>query len=116
MADGTIRVRVVSPAVTVFEGEAASLVAPAWDGQIGILPGHAPLIALLGAGALTVDLPGGGSRHFFVAGGVLKVEGGRVTVLTEYAGEEEPERLPEEAIFRPEDLEEWTTTPGNPLV
>lgn len=116
MADGTIKVRVVSPAITVFEGEAASLVAPAWDGQVGVLPGHAPMITLLGAGDLSVDLPGGGSRRFFVAGGVLKVEGNRATVLTEYAGQERPERLPEEMIFRPEDLEEWTTTPGNPLV
>lgn len=115
MADGTLAVRVVSPATTVFEGEAASIVAPAWDGSLGVLPGHAPLIALLGAGDLEIDLPGGGSRRFFVAGGVLKVEGDDVTVLTEFAGDEKPDELPEEAILRPEDVEEWRTSPGNPL-
>ena len=90
MADQALSVRVVSPAEIVFEGEAASLVAPAWDGQVGVLPGHAPLLTLLGSGELAVDLPGGGSERFHVAGGVMKVEAGVVTVLAEYAGTEPP--------------------------
>lgn len=99
-----LSVRVVSPAQEVFNGDAASLVAPAWDGMVGILPDHAPLIALLGHGKLSVDLPGGGSQSFYVAGGVMKVEGNEVTVLTEYAGEGPPDVLPPEAILSPEDL------------
>ena len=83
-----LNVRVVSPDKIVFEGEAASLVAPAWDGQVGILPGHAPMLALIGSGVLAVDRPGGGSGSFHVAGGVLKVERNTVTLLTEYAGDE----------------------------
>lgn len=114
MAETTLHVRVVSPATTVFEGDAAALVAPAWDGKLGILPGHAPLLALLGVGELTVDLPGGGSETFYVAGGALKVEDDQVTALTEYAGTEAPEEIPEGAILHPEDL--VPTTPGNPLV
>ena len=62
MADRTLGVRVVSPEKVVYEGRASSLVAPAWDGQVGILPGHAPFLALLGSGELTVDLPAGGSE------------------------------------------------------
>ena len=58
---GTLRVRVVSPDRVVFEGEAASVVAPAWDGQVGILPSHAPMLALLGSGELSIDRAGGGS-------------------------------------------------------
>ena len=46
----SLKVRVVSPERTVFDGEAAAIVAPMWDGQVGILPGHAPLLALIGAG------------------------------------------------------------------
>ena len=58
---GSLRVRVVSPDRIVFEGEAAAVVAPAWDGQVGILPSHAPMLALVGSGVLSVDRPGGGS-------------------------------------------------------
>ena len=83
-----LKVRVVSPERTVFDGEAAALVAPMWDGRVGILPGHAPMLALIGAGELAVDRPGGGSDTFHVAGGVLKVERNVVTLLTEYAGDE----------------------------
>ena len=89
-----LQVRVVSPDSVLFEGPAASVVAPAWDGRVGILPGHAPMIALLGSGELSIDLPGGGSERLFVAGGVLKVEGSELMVLTEFGGTEAPEELP----------------------
>ena len=89
-----IQVRVVSPDSVLFEGPAASVIAPAWDGRVGILPGHAPMIALLGSGELSIDLPEGGSERFFVAGGVLKVEGPELMVLTEFGGTEAPEELP----------------------
>lgn len=114
----TLRVRVVSPDDTVWEGDAASVTAPAWDGKIGILPSHAPLIALLGHGDLTVDVPGGGSETYYVAGGVLKVEDDVVTVLTEYAGTGPPDELPPEAVIHPEEVEVWTehAGAGNPLV
>ena len=112
MAERTLQVRVVSPAKVVFEGEASALVAPAWDGMVGILPGHAPLLSLIGAGALTVDLPGGGSEAFHVAGGVLKVLADKVTVLTEYAGSEPPEVVPPDAMLHPEDV---FVSAGNPL-
>ncbi|MDA0329113.1 MAG: F0F1 ATP synthase subunit epsilon [Gemmatimonadetes bacterium] len=102
----SLRVRVVSPDRIVFEGEAASVVAPAWDGQVGILPGHAPMLALIGSGELSVDRPGGGSDTFHVAGGVLKVERNAVTLLTEYAGTEPPAEIPASARVFVEDLED----------
>ena len=106
-----LQVRVVSPETVVFEGPSAGVVAPAWDGQVGILSGHAPLVTLLGKGALDIDVPGGGSHRFHVAGGVMKVEGDRVTVLTEYAGEVPSD---EYEVPEPEDLLEGTSA-GNPL-
>ncbi len=112
----TLHVRVVSPETIVYEGEASSIVAPAWDGQLGVLPGHAPLMALLGAGTLDIDLPGGGSHRFHVAAGVVKVLDDQVTVLTEYAGEEPPEVVPEGAHLHPEDFTEDAASAGNPLV
>ena len=114
----TLRVRVVSPEKVVWEGDAASLTAPAWDGHVGVLPGHAPMISLLGHGELVVDVPKGGSESFYVAGGVLKVEDDGVTALTEYAGDGPPDELPEEAVIHAEDVVAWTAhaDPGDPLV
>jgi len=100
----TLTVRLVSQEKEVYRGDAASVVAPAWDGMVGILPGHAPFLTLLGHGEFTVDLPGGGSNRYYVAGGVLKVEKDELTALVEYAGEEAPETLPPEADFHPDDL------------
>ena len=103
---GTIRVRVVSPEKVVYEGDASTLVVPAWDGQVGILPGHAPMLTLLGAGELSVDVPGGGTQRYHVAGGILKVEAAEATVLTEYAGTGPAASLPPDAVVQPEDVAE----------
>ena len=102
MADGMLDVRVVSPDRIVFEGEASAVTAPAWDGYVGILRGHAPMLTLIGSGEMTIDRPGG-SDAFYVAAGVLKVERDRVTLLTEYAGDEPPEQIPDEAIVFADD-------------
>ncbi len=99
-----LSVRLVSPEKEVFKGDAASVMAPAWDGMVGILPGHAPYITLLGHGEMAIDLPGGGSRRYYVAGGVMKVESNTITVLVEYAGDGPPAIFPPEADFHPDDL------------
>ena len=95
----SLNVRVVSPDKILFEGEAAAVVAPAWDGQVGILPGHAPMLSLIGSGEVSVDRVGGGSDSFYVAGGVVKVERNTVTLLTEYAGDEPPANAPASIDF-----------------
>jgi len=105
MARSALRVQVVSPQARVLEGEASALMAPVWDGRVGILPGHAPMIALLGAGPLTLDLPGGGSSTVYVAGGVMKVEDNEVTVLTEFASEVEPLGGPPPGLAPPDEDE-----------
>ena len=101
----TLSVRVVSPEKVVYTGDAAGLVAPAWDGMVGILPGHAPMIVLLGLGKLTIDKVGGGAEEYHVGGGVLKVENDQVVILTEYAGRDAPVDFPSEKLFLPEDME-----------
>jgi len=108
-----LEVRIVAPDRTVFDGEAAAVVAPAWDGQVGVMSGHAPMITLLGVGRLDVDLPAGkGSDRYYIAGGVMKVLDDRVTILTEYAGDEMPEHLPKGARIEKEDLLE-SASAGN---
>lgn len=103
---GAFHVRVVSPEKVVYEGDASALVAPAWDGKVGVLVGHAPMLALLGAGELTVRTPRGDASRCFVAGGILKVEDNQVTVLTEYAGDAPAPPSIAAAATQPEDVAE----------
>ncbi|MBI4410559.1 MAG: ATP synthase F1 subunit epsilon [Gemmatimonadetes bacterium] len=79
-----LRVAVISPERTIYEGDADMVVAPAWDGQVGILRGHAPMVVLLGHGDLRIRL-GSAEEQFFVAGGFLQVVDDVVTVLSERA-------------------------------
>ena len=77
-----LKVSVISPEAVLFEGETESLVAPAYDGEVGILTGHAPLMALLGNGELRL---GGASKRFNVNGGFMQVLNNEVRVVTEKA-------------------------------
>ena len=78
-----LKVSVISPEAVLFEGETDSVVAPAYDGEVGILTGHAPLMALLGEGKLR--LGSGSARHFNVSGGFMQVLNDQVRVVTEKA-------------------------------
>ena len=75
-----MHVTVISPERAVFDGPAETVVAPAYDGLVGILPRHAPFMTLLGTGTLTVG-QGGQSSQFKVAGGFLQVVGESVRVV-----------------------------------
>lgn len=79
-----LTVSVISPEKVLFEGEAKSVVAPGFDGEIGILPMHAPLMTLLGQGTLRVE-SASGSQRFTVNGGFLQVAENHVRVVTEKA-------------------------------
>lgn len=76
-----LNVSVISPENVLFEGTVDSVVAPAFDGEIGILTGHAPLMTLLGKGVLRL----GGGRSYNVEGGFLQVADDEVRVVTEKA-------------------------------
>jgi F-type H+-transporting ATPase subunit epsilon len=75
-----MRVVVISPEQSVFDGEADQLVAPAFDGEVGILPRHAPFMTLLGQGFLTIR-QGGTAHRFQVAGGFLQVLADTVRIV-----------------------------------
>jgi len=89
MAEGVVShnlsVTVVSPARQLYEGDAAWVTAPAVDGQLGIRPKHAALVAALGAGPLRIGLDGGQVARYAVRGGFLKVGDNRVTILVDRA-------------------------------
>lgn len=77
-----LRVSVVSPERVLYEGEASAVVVPAYDGLVGILPRHAPMLALLGEGTMRVTTADGG-RSFSVSGGFVQVRADAVRVVTE---------------------------------
>jgi F-type H+-transporting ATPase subunit epsilon len=79
-----LKVSVISPEAVLYEGDADAVVAPAFDGEVGILTGHAPMVTLLGRGVLRVG-SGGGARRFRVEGGFLQVADNLVRVVTERA-------------------------------
>lgn len=81
-----MRVTVIAPERGVYEADADSLVAPAFDGEVGVLPRHAPFMTLLGEGPLTIRQEGTVHR-FHVRGGFLQVVRDVVRVVTEHAEE-----------------------------
>lgn len=83
-AGNALRLSVITPEATIYEGDAEQVIAPAWNGSLGILRGHAPLMALLGTGTLRID-SGGKSTSYAVSGGFLQVVDNQVTVLSERA-------------------------------
>jgi F-type H+-transporting ATPase subunit epsilon len=79
-----LTVSVISPEAVLFEGTTDAVVAPAFDGELGILTGHAPMMTLLGRGTLRIG-SGGGERRFSIEGGFLQVVDNQVRVVTEKA-------------------------------
>lgn len=77
-----MHVTVISPEQAVFDGTADAVIAPAYDGLVGILPRHAAFMTLLGAGTLTVRSAGAENR-FQVVGGFLQVAKDRVHVVAD---------------------------------
>ena len=79
--------RIVSIEEQVFDGEAGFLLVTGVDGELGILAGHAPLLATLAPGPLVIkDEVGGPDREvLFVGGGFLEVLPDRVTILADVA-------------------------------
>jgi F-type H+-transporting ATPase subunit epsilon len=83
----TIDCTLTTPERKVFEGAVRSVVVPAEDGELGILPRHAPLVASLGTGVLRLEPASepGAKRTYFVDGGFVQVLGDQVTVLAQVA-------------------------------
>ena len=72
---------VVTPEQTLLDEPVSGLRFPLYDGQIGVLPGRAPLVGRLGSGELSVTIAGG-PRSFFLDGGFVQINGDTVTLLT----------------------------------
>ena len=84
MARDTFHCSVITPERAVLETDATSVVFPAHDGEVGILPNRAPLLFKMGAGELRVESPQG-NQVLFVDGGFAQMVENRLTLLTEAA-------------------------------
>ena len=80
----TIRCEIVSQDRTVFEGDVDIVVLPGSDGEMGILPKHAPILTTLKYGIIKVR-KSGKEELFTVAGGVAEIQPDIVTVLADAA-------------------------------
>ncbi len=89
MAEMTVTV--VTPEETVLEAMASSLVLPLFDGEVGILPKHAPMIGRLGYGEMRIVPAKGatadGPTSLYVDGGFVQVAGDEINVMTNRAME-----------------------------
>ena len=108
----TLQVDVVSAEESIFSGEAKFVALPGELGELGIYPRHTPLITRIKPGAVRIKRAGkdgaeGEEEFVFVAGGILEVQPGTVTVLADTAirGKDldeakaaEAKRLAEEAL------------------
>ena len=81
----TIHVDVVSAEASIFSGLAEFVVLPGESGELGILPGHVPLMTRIKPGAVRIKLPDNKEELIFVAGGLLEVQPGLITVLADTA-------------------------------
>jgi F-type H+-transporting ATPase subunit epsilon len=79
-----LRVALVTAQKRLYEGPAEMVIAPGSEGQLGILPRHAPLLTTLKLGELRVR-NGGVDESIFVAGGFLEVNNNVVTILADDA-------------------------------
>jgi F-type H+-transporting ATPase subunit epsilon len=86
----TIRLDFVSQDHAVFSGDVWEIIAPGSEGQLGILPKHAPLMTILTPGEVIVKREGQEDLYFVVSGGWMEVRPDKVTILARTA------ELPEE--------------------
>ncbi len=82
----TIHVDVVSAEESIFSGLAEFVVLPGEAGELGILPGHMPLMTRIKPGTVRIKVPNQDAEELvFVAGGMLEVQPNLVTVLADTA-------------------------------
>ena len=81
----TIQVDVVSAEEMIFSGMAKFVALPGESGELGIMPGHTPLITRIKPGAVRIEKADGSEEFVFVAGGILEVQPHHVTVLSDTA-------------------------------
>lgn len=81
----TVKCEIVSAEEELFSGEVQMLIATGVLGDLGIAPGHAPLLTQLAPGPLRIILKGGEETIFYASGGMLEVQPNCITILADTA-------------------------------
>jgi len=99
-----LTLEIVTPEARVYSDTIDTVVIPTTSGEIGILPGHIPLLTQVAAGALRVT-KGGATQLLAVSGGFAQIAGDKVSVLAQSAIEAEKidEQAAENAMKRAEE-------------
>lgn len=84
-----MKVEIVSAEREIFSGLAEMVFAPAVEGEIGVAPGHAPLLTLLGPGEVRVKVSDEEEVSFYISGGMIEILPRMVTVLSDTAARAE---------------------------
>jgi F-type H+-transporting ATPase subunit epsilon len=79
----SVHLDIVSSEAQIFSGLAEMVIATGELGELGILPGHAPLLTGLKPGHIKVVKQGGAEEFFYVSGGILEVQPNNITVLAD---------------------------------
>ncbi len=83
MSANKLKVSVISPEKILYKGEVDSLVVPGSEGFFGILPNHAPLVAVLGIGILEIR-KGEKLKVLSIEGGFIEVKENSISILTDH--------------------------------
>ncbi len=106
----TTHLDVVSAETSLFSGRVSHLSVSGQEGELGIMPGHTPLLTAIKPGMVQLVKQGGGEEVIYISGGFLEVQPGGVTVLADTAirGQdldkakaEEAERAAKEQLSNP---------------
>ena len=85
MSANTLRIELVAEDAAVWSGEAKMVVAKTVEGEIGLLPGHEPMLAVLAEGEVRISLVEGETIKANAAEGFLSVEHNVVTIVARHA-------------------------------
>ncbi|MBN9440628.1 F0F1 ATP synthase subunit epsilon [Bosea sp. (in: a-proteobacteria)] len=81
----TFKFELVSPERILFSGEVVSVIVPSVEGEMTILAGHAPLVAVLKPGIVMLQTDANNGKEFYVSGGIAEVNAESLTILAEQA-------------------------------
>lgn len=83
MTDKKMRLEIVSAEASIFSGDVLSLTVTGSNGELGIFPGHTALLTSIKPGQISAQQLNGEELYYYVSGGMLEVQPGIVTLLTD---------------------------------
>ena len=80
-----MKLEIVTPKGTIFDGEAKQVTLPGSEGEFGVLPEHAALVSLLSTGIITIEMPDSSKIDVAINSGYVKVDESKVSCIVDGA-------------------------------